>query len=304
MRHTPNSLGLNALQNRLCYIKSASDIGSAVAHQLKTLGFLPLLVEQAIPTATRQHMCFASAAITGKANFTGMRAVRINPVREGRMLPSHANALHPSTQTHLLDCAQTTQCIPLLVRDLDAPPPLSVAVVVDARMRKKEHPPVQIHLAPLVIGIGPGFCAGQHCHAVIESNWGEHLGRVLWQGSSQTYTGVHRQVQGKGKVRYSYASHAGVFCPSTKVLNLVHAGDVLGYIMVKGQKKEAITARIHGMVRGIAYNGLVVKAGSKLAEIDPGEDPTRCIGLQERQSAIARGVAKAIATFYPASTLV
>ena len=38
--------------------------------------------------------------------------------------------------------------------------------------------------APLVIGIGPGFSAGDNAHAVIETNRGYHLGRVIWRGAA------------------------------------------------------------------------------------------------------------------------
>lgn len=39
--------------------------------------------------------------------------------------------------------------------------------------------------APLVIGLGPGFYAGRDVHAVIETNRGHNLGRVLYKGEAE-----------------------------------------------------------------------------------------------------------------------
>ena len=48
-------------------------------------------------------------------------------------------------------------------------------VVVDAILAKKNLG-TQITDAPLVIGVGPGFCAGRDCHAVIETMRGHYAG--------------------------------------------------------------------------------------------------------------------------------
>ncbi|MEI2624292.1 MAG: hypothetical protein V9G23_10660 [Giesbergeria sp.] len=49
--------------------------------------------------------------------------------------------------------------------------------VIDARLTKTTPEPLAVNVA-LHIGLGPGFCAGENCHAVIETRRGHTLGRV------------------------------------------------------------------------------------------------------------------------------
>ncbi|HUJ74503.1 MAG TPA: hypothetical protein VL359_06570, partial [bacterium] len=185
--------------------------------------------------------------------------------------------------------------IPLLVRDdLDDLAGTHPTVLVDARMRKRQEPPVQLHQAPLVLGIGPGFVAGMHVHAVIESNWGPALGTVLWHGQAQAYTGEHRLVQGKGRERYIYAPGSGRFRTDCTLLQAVRAGQVVGWV-----DEAPLRAEIGGVLRGLASAGLQVSAGAKVAEIDPTGDPSHGRGIGERPRAIARGVLQAIVEKWP-----
>jgi xanthine dehydrogenase accessory factor len=264
----------------LMLIKSASDVGSAVAHRLKGAGYRPVLLESPTPGATRRLMCFAPAVFTGEAELEGLRARRCAG-------PGEAEAL-----------AGEPGLIPLLVGDLDAPPApsaLPVRVLVDARLRKRREPPVQIGAAPLVIGIGPGFQAGVHCHVVIESNWGEALGRVLSEGASEAYTGRHRVVEGLGRERYLYAPCAGTFHSELDVLSPVRAGQAVGRV-----DDTPLLAEAAGILRGLAYSGLRVEAGAKLAEIDPSGDPANCRGIATRPARIAAGVLEAVERFHAA----
>ncbi|BCU06426.1 hypothetical protein [Allochromatium tepidum] len=56
---------------------------------------------------------------------------------------------------------------------------LRPAILVDARMRKRQVPEDQRHPAPLTIGLGPGFIAGGQVHLAVETAWGEDLGRLI-----------------------------------------------------------------------------------------------------------------------------
>ena len=44
--------------------------------------------------------------------------------------------------------------------------------------------------AETVVALGPGFCAGRDCHAVIETQRGPELGRPIFEGSASADTGV------------------------------------------------------------------------------------------------------------------
>jgi xanthine dehydrogenase accessory factor len=256
-------------------IKSASDVGSAVAHRLKGAGYRPVLLESASPGATRRLMCFAAAVHAGQAELEGLTARRCDDAAQAEALAGEPGV------------------IPLLVADLDAPPALAADVLVDARMRKRREPPVQIGQARLVIGIGPGFRAGVHCHVVIESNWGERLGAVITEGASEPYTGRHRVIGGLGRERYLYSPRAGVFRTQLDVLAPVRAGAAVGTV-----DGVPLLAEAGGILRGLAWSGLRVEAGAKLAEVDPGSDPANCRGIASRPARIAAGVLEAIERFH------
>ena len=44
--------------------------------------------------------------------------------------------------------------------------------------------------APVVVGVGPGFTAGEDCHAVVETMRGHTLGRVIYRGSALPNTNI------------------------------------------------------------------------------------------------------------------
>lgn len=269
-RSTSSALTRQSVQ----VIKSASDIGSAVAHRLKRGGYRPVLLESAAPGATRRLMSFAGAVHAGTATLEGLHAERCDR-------PASA-----------LRMAGRPGVIPLLVAEQDAPLPFAAEVLIDARMRKKRTPPVQIGEATLVIGIGPGFRAGVHAHVVVESNWGENLGHIIREGESEPYTGKHRVIGGMARERYLYAPHAGTFRTGRELLAPVAAGEVVGWV-----DETPLTARAGGILRGLAYPGLRVDAGAKLAELDPTGDPANSRGIGERPARIAEGVLEAIAQF-------
>lgn len=249
-------------------VKGASDIGSAVAHALRQAGWNPVLVEGSAPGVTRRRMAFAPAVYEGRAELEGLVGIRCAGAGEA------------------VAWASDPGVVPLLVADtLDPVEGLTPAAVVDARMRKRHEPPVQIREAPLSLGIGPGFVCGHHVHGVIESNWGPRLGQVLWQGASQAYTGKHREVEGFGRERYVYAPIAGRFRTERNVLEPVRPGDTIAWV-----DDVPLKAEIGGVLRGLAYSGRSVAAGAKLIEIDPTGNPAGAIGIGARQRAIAAGV--------------
>lgn len=256
----------------LALVKGAGDIGSAVGHALKRAGWHPILLEVPSPAVTRRRMAFGTAVLEGRAELEGLTGVRC------------------ATAVEALAARLAPDIVPVLpVERMDPAEGLAPQVVADARMRKRREPPVQIGEAALTLGIGPGFACGVHVHGVIESNWGPDLGRVIWQGRAQDYTGQHREIEGFGRERYVYAPQAGRFRTERDVLDRVKAGDVIAWL-----DGQPLHAEIAGILRGLAYDGVEVAAGTKLIEIDPTGDPARCVGIGERQGAIASGVVEAL----------
>lgn len=149
-----------------------------------------------------------------------------------------------------------------------------------------------IEQAPLVIALGPGFTAGEDCHAVIETNRGHRLGRVIWQGQAEPNTGTPGVVGGKGAERVLRAPVAGVATWQYEVGDVVKEGDVLGEVA-----GHAIRAPFDGVVRGLIAPGAAVPAGIKIGDVDPRGDVAACFTISEKALAIGGGVVEAVLTY-------
>jgi hypothetical protein len=111
------------------------------------------LHEEYAPTTTRRGMAFADAVFDGAVKLQGVEAVRIDDLRLLGQVIDHKYGI-PVT---------TGRLSPALAA-------VAVAIVVDGRMRKRARPEDQRSLAPLTIGLGPNFVAGENCHVVIETS--------------------------------------------------------------------------------------------------------------------------------------
>jgi len=257
-------------------IKGGGDVGSAVAHMLFGHGYIPVIVEGVTPSTTRRRMAFATAVFDGEAELEGVRAERVESLAALRALLTWKKV------------------VPVFVGKLeDVLREFSPSIVIDARMRKREIPEVQITQAPLVIGLGPGFVAGQSVHVVIETNRGPDLGRVITEGSAEPYTGEPISIAGYKRERYAYAPVAGAFHTHLEIGATVHAGDLLGQV-----ESHELRAQVAGVIRGITKDGVEVKQGAKVAEVDPRGQEEFLTGIAERPRKIAEGVLEAIRRFH------
>ena len=163
-----------------------------------------------------------------------------------------------------------------------------IPILVDARMMKRP-PELGIDSASLVIGLGPGFIAGDNCHAVIETNRGHFLGRVIWKGSASVNTGIPEGFGGSFKDRVLRSPTDGIFLSEREICERLNPGDKIAE--VDGQ---AITAPFKGVLRGLLHPGLYVKQGFKVGDIDPRDDPSYCRYVSDKSLAIGGGVLEAI----------
>ncbi len=144
-------------------VRGSGDIGSAVAHRLYRAGYRVVLHDVASPAAPRRGMAFTDAIFDGSAVLDGVVGRRVG-VDE---LPGR------------VDLA-TIQVVIAGFEDVLAA--VAPAVLVDARMRKRAIPEPQRGLAPLTIGLGPNFVAGETTDLVVETRWGERLGTIITDG--------------------------------------------------------------------------------------------------------------------------
>lgn len=111
---------------------------------------------------------------------------------------------------------------------------LMTDIAIDAIMAKR-NTGTRITDASMVIGIGPGFCAGQDCHYAIETKRGPHLGKIIRQGEAIPNTGIPGTVGGYTIERLLRATADGEMKPVATI------GDV---VVTKGMKIGDIDARI------------------------------------------------------------
>ncbi len=253
-------------------ILGSGDVASAAAHRLFSAGLQVALHEGPAPSATRRQMAFTDAVFDGQAWLEGVQAVRVDDL----------SALPVLLAAH--------RQIPLVVSDLEALiAALQPRILVDARLRKHSLPPDLRSLAPLAIGVGPGFAVGLNAHVVIETAYGENLGRVLWQGAAQPLAGEPKEIDGHARDRYVYAPQAGIFETSARLGDPVSAGQAVARL-----GEVTLSAPIDGVLRGLTHTGVFVPEHTKVIEVDPRRDAPQVAGIGERPGKIAEGVLQAV----------
>jgi xanthine dehydrogenase accessory factor len=170
---------------------------------------------------------------------------------------------------------------------------LAPSVLIDAIMAKR-NTGTTLSDAPVVIALGPGFTAGVDCHAVIETNRGHCLGRVITEGSAEPDTGRPGLIAGKTDERILRAPADGPVEGLASIGNRVEVGEIVA--RVDGHDVRAGTS---GVLRGLVRPGALVPAGEKIGDVDPRAEPEHCYLISDKALAIAGGVLEAILRFAP-----
>jgi xanthine dehydrogenase accessory factor len=258
------------LEDILVVIKGGGDLATGVVHRLHRVGMQVVVTELAQPTVIRRAVAVASAVYEGQVEVEGLVARLVGSDQEIRA------ALAESQVSVIIDPQGE-----VITR-------LRPTVVVDAIMAKR-NTGTRITDAPIVIGLGPGFTAGVDVHAVIETNRGHNLGRVILSGSAEPHTGVPGPTAGYTVERVLRAPCEGTFTGKRHIGDLVEAGEVVASVA-----GELVMAKISGVLRGLLANGLFVKAGMKVGDVDPRGVREDCFTISDKARAIGGGVLEAI----------
>ena len=276
-------------QNHLILLRGGGDLATGVAWRLHHAGFPVVVAELPRPLVVRRCVALATAILEGEITVETLRAVRVET-------PDEAWTLAATGVIPVLVAAT----IPVEWTDDRRPPtaegvaPAAVgrrpSAVVDARMAKRNID-TRISDAPLVVALGPGFTAGVDCHAVVETNRGHRLGRVIWRGAAEPNTGTPGIVAGKGRERVLRAPIAGVASWRIDIGDRVREAQILGDVA-----GHEVSAPFDGVVRGLIAPGTVVPPGLKIGDIDPRDDAWAAFTISEKALAIGGGVLEAILT--------
>lgn len=255
-------------------IRGGGDLATGIAHRLHQSRFKVVILEIPQPTVVRRTVAFAQAVIQGAP-------MAVEGVTARLALLDQAAGVLAANQIPILMASEQAAF-------KQAAAALKPLAVVDAIIAK-QNLGTQITDAPVVIGIGPGFTAGTDVHAVVETMRGHDLGRVIYQGTAIKNTGIPGQIGGYTLERLIKSPAAGVFTGSRQIGDTIAAGELVGYV-----GDVPVTAAIAGVLRGLLQNGLSVRPGLKLGDVDPRCCREHCFTISDKARAVGGGVLEAL----------
>ena len=263
------------LNELIVAIKGAGEMATAVAWRVYMSNIRQILMLEApSPLAVRREVSFCEAVLDGSQTVEGIKACSVDndmAIREAWNREEIAVVVDPDWK--MLDRIEPH-------------------VVIDAILAKKN---LGTHKeeAPLVIGLGPGFIAGQDVHLVIETNRGHNLGKIIASGSAEPNTGIPGPIGGYSEERVLRAPCDGEFKARYAIGDRVKKGDTVATVAA-----HTVQAKIDGVLRGLIRSSSHVNQGLKLGDIDPRGNVDYCHTISDKARAISGSVLEAILRVY------
>ena len=262
--------------NPLILIRGGGDLASGAILRLHRVGFQLAILELSKPLAVRRSVCFSEAVYAGEQTVEGVTARLVSAdqfqvtIEAGEipvLIDPNANILRNQFMTNPRN-----------------------TFVVDARLLKHE-PELLGEEVPLHIGLGPGFRAGENCHAVIETRRSHTLGRVLWSGETQADSG---QPEGDTR-RVLRAPDSGTLLPAAEIGDFVKEGQLIAEIQSSIEnRKSKILSPFDGLLRGLIHPRVEITQGMKIGDVDSRNDPSMCKLVSDKALSVGGGVLEAV----------
>ena len=263
----------------LIVLRGGGDLASGIALRLHRCGFQIVILELEKPLAVRRSVSFSEAVYEGAQNVEGVisrlvSADQLQVTLEAGEIPVLVDPQANILRNQFLTSPQST-------------------IVLDARLLKTTPDPLDVKV-PLHIGLGPGFVAGENCHAVIETHRGHTLGRVYWSGATRADSG---QPDGDPR-RVLRAPQTGILTAQAKIGDQLEEGQPICEIESNsGGGTVKLVSPIKGILRGLIRPGLEVPQGMKIGDVDARNDPALPKLVSEKALAIGGGVLEAVMVF-------
>lgn len=259
------------MSEQIVFCKGGGDIATGTIYKLFQCGFPVLVLEIANPSCIRRTISFCEAVFDNNVEVEGVAACKVSSLEE-------AYAVYEKRSVSVMidpEGKVIKEAVP--------------HVVVDAILAKRNLG-TALKDASVVIGLGPGFFAGKDVHAVIETQRGHNLGRVIYEGAAVANTGIPGVIAGYGKERVIHALCEGVLHIKKQIGEEVKKGDIIA--MIDG---FPVPATIPGIIRGMIREGYHVTRGLKMADIDPRlAQKENCHRISDKARCVAGGVLEAI----------
>lgn len=251
-------------------IRGAGDIASGIAHRLYLCGFNILMLDIKEPLVIRREVSFADAVFNDVATVEGVEGVLCNNVEEvEEAFNNRKVAIYIDEKCNILN-------------------EIEVDVLVDATLAKRNLG-THINMAPIVIGVGPGFIAGEDVDAVVETNRGHYLGKLILEGSAMKNTGAPGNIMGYTVERVINSPADGRIYHTKKIGDIVKKDEVIANV-----DGVPVKSKLDGALRGLITNGIYVRKGLKIADTDPRGKVDYCYEISEKARAIGGGVLEGI----------
>lgn len=247
-------------------IRGGGDLATGIALRLHRAGIKIVIAELAQPLAVRRAVSFSEAVYEGRHTVEGVtaRLVEANQLEgwnEADQIPVIVDADASVLSTHPLP------------------------VVVDARLLKSPPQPLPIPV-PLHIGLGPGFHAGRNCRAAVETRRSHALGRVYWDGATQSDTG---EPEGDPR-RVLRAPADGILKSALRIGDRCEMGEQIAVI----GDEHSVTSPFRGVLRGLLRDGTHVTKGLKIGDVDARGDVSACFLVSDKSLAVGGGALEAV----------
>ena len=252
-------------------VRGGGDLASGVIHRLHRCGYRVLILECEKPSAIRRKVAFCEAVYDGTATVEEVLCRRIDSLKECKGIWEKGEI------PLLVDPAG--KCIGELGSQGN------VSALVDAILAKRNLG-TRKDMAPVTIGLGPGFTAGEDVDYVVETMRGHDLARVIRKGQAIPNTGIPGMVGGVSKERVIHSPGAGQIHNVAQIADIVEKGQILAYV-----GDVPVEASITGVLRGIIREGYEVPLGMKIADIDPRKEQKKnCFTISDKARCIAGSV--------------
>lgn len=263
------------LRKLIIVIKGGGEMASAVAWRLYRANLQNILMlETANPLAVRREVSFCEAVHDGRMAVEGIEAVRVQDLADTHLAWE---------QGHIAVAADPHWHLAAKIRP---------DLVVDAILAKRNLG-TRMQDGKLVIGLGPGFRAGEDVHMVIETNRGHDLGRIITAGAAAPNTGIPGTIGGFAEERVLRAPIDGKFTTRLSIGDHVEEDDIVGFV-----QETKILAKISGVIRGLIRSETPVTSGLKIGDVDPRGQQQYCYTISDKARAIAGSVLEALLRVY------
>jgi len=156
-----------------------------------------------------------------------------------------------------------------------------------------------------VIALGPGYVVRKDCDAVIDTVRGPGVGAVLEDTGERLRDEPPAQILGYAGERSIKAVRDGIFFTHHKIGGEVGQGERIGTVVsvygvedfrqgVPVDASYPVTARIAGVLRGLLRDGVPVKQGDRIADIDPRGQTDDLDKISDKAHRVAEGVHEAL----------